>query len=213
MVAAVIDTLSPGRFSTYLMVMNRDPDGALELYLWNAKVGETFHLPIQAAEIALRNRVNHALVAKFGANWWDEQKFLALLDRERHNDLETVKRRIGNRGLALVTGQIVAGLSFGFWTGMLQKRYNPTLWGSQLRPSFPHLPPAENRDSLARRAGKVAFLRNRIWHHEPIFKTDLSLEFSQVMGLVQWLCPDTHAWIRPHCRVPELLRQKPKPKR
>lgn len=212
MVAAIIATLSPARFSTYLTAMNHDPDGALQLYLWNAKIGETFHMPIQATEIALRNRINHTLVAKFGSDWWSEPKFLALLDRERLSDIDTVKRRIINRKLSLVTDQIVAGLSFGFWTGMLQPKFNPQIWSSHLRATFPHLPTSESRDSLAKRAGKAAFLRNRIWHHEPVFKSDLSLAFSEIMSLVQWLCPETHAWIRPHCRVPELLRQKPKPK-
>ena len=99
--------------------MNHDPNQALELYVWNAKIGETFHTPIQATEIALRNRINSTLLAKYGDNWWSEPAFVKLADRERQLDLDTVKRRIERRGLPLVTDQIVAGLSFGFWVGVL----------------------------------------------------------------------------------------------
>ena len=208
----IVDSMSSARFSTYLAAMNRDREAALDLYLWNAKVGEAFHIPIQETEIALRNRGNQALVARFGPLWWREARFLALASRERVADLDVVRRRIANRKLSMVTDQIVAGLSLGFWTGMVQARYNPEIWSSQLRLAFPHLPATVNRESLARRAGRIAYFRNRIWHHEPIFKSDLSLDFAEVMGFLRWLCPSTHDWIRPHCRVPELLRQKPRPK-
>jgi hypothetical protein len=29
------------------------------------------------------------------------------------------------------------------------------------------------------------------------------------MELLTWLCPHKAAWVRPYCRVPALLRQKP----
>lgn len=38
---------------------------------------------------------------------------------------------------------------------------------------------------------------------------DLSKEFSETMVLLGWICPIKQAWVRPHCRVPDLLRQKP----
>lgn len=115
MVQAVIDTISPNRFGTYLSAAAHDPERALRLYLWNAQIGEAFHLPIQAVEVALRNKISTILAAKFGHDWWCAAEFEDLIDREREQDLATVKRRIESKGLALVTGQIVAGLSFGFW--------------------------------------------------------------------------------------------------
>ena len=45
-----------------------------------------------------------------------------------------------------ITAQIVAGLSFGFWVGLLQPKYNPDLWSSHLRVAFPHLPATETRE-------------------------------------------------------------------
>jgi hypothetical protein len=209
MILVIIKTLSPERFGTYLMAAGHNYDRAKNLYIWNAHMGESFHTPIQAVEVALRNGVNTALVAKYGPDWWRNGAFLAIIDRERTIDLETVQRRIRRRGLALVTGQVVAGLSFGFWVGMLQRRYNPEIWGAHLRSAFPSLPQSENRDSLFRAASAVAFLRNRISHHEPIFKRDLLADFSHMMTMLRWLCPETHDWVRPHCRVPELVRRKP----
>jgi hypothetical protein len=203
--------LSDGRVGTYLTAAGFDEERALRLYVWNALVGEAFHLPIQAVEVGLRNRVSNALTALYGPDWWSDAGFLKLLqgDRERLADIETAKRRINGRGSPLVTGQVVATLSFGFWVGMLQPRYNPDVWSRQLRLAFLSFPTEKSRYDLAASAKRVADLRNRIWHHEPIFRMNLLEEFSGVMELLSWVCPIKAAWIKPQCRVPGLMRQKP----
>ena len=61
--------ISAERFSTYLTAAGHDESRALLLYLWNARMGEAFHLPIQAVEVGLRNCVDHALRSEFGAIW------------------------------------------------------------------------------------------------------------------------------------------------
>jgi hypothetical protein len=76
MFAVVIQTLSNERFGKYLTAAGGDIDRAIRLYVWNSHVGEAFHTPIQTVEVALRNSINHALVAKFGANWWQDPGFL-----------------------------------------------------------------------------------------------------------------------------------------
>jgi hypothetical protein len=208
MFAVVIQTLSKDRFGKYLLAAGGDIDRAIRL-VWNAHVGEAFHTPIQTVEVALRNSINNALVAKFGVEWWQEPAFSRVVDVERRQDLDTVKTRIKNRKQVLVTAQIVAGLSFGFWASMLQPRYNPEIWSGQLRTSFPSLPATESRHSLCEAARDVGFLRNRISHHEPIFERDLLKDFGSMMTLLGWVCPATTSWIRPHCRVPALVRVKP----
>jgi hypothetical protein len=209
MFAVVIQTLSSDRFGKYLTAAGGDVDRAIRLYIWNAHVGEAFHTPIQTVEVALRNSINHALVAKFGPEWWQDPGFLGVVDIERRQDLNTVKTRIRNRNQVLSTPQIVASLSFGFWASMLQPRYNPAIWSSQLKASFPSLPATETRGSLWSAARDVGFLRNRISHHEPIFERDLTRDFGAIMKLIAWVCPTTGTWIRPHCRVPTLVRAKP----
>jgi hypothetical protein len=206
---AVFQTLSESRLKTYLIIAGYDRIRALKLYMWNAQIGEAFHIPIQSLEVALRNRINAALTNQFGNEWWKAPEFLAIADEERKIDLSQVLKRIQNRKIELCTDQVVAGLSFGFWVGMLHGRYNPPLWGAQLRTAFPNLPLSRSRKSLAQETGKIAFLRNRIWHHEPIIKRNLLDDYRVVMTTLEWICPTTAAWVRPHCRIPELIRVKP----
>ena len=201
--------ISSARLGTYLTASGFDEARALRLYLWNAALGDAFHLPVQGVEVALRNCVNAALCDRFGAEWWSSGAFRKSCDRERGADIETSLRRIQNRGRPAITGQVVANLSFGFWVGMLQARYNPTIWSSHLRVGFPDLPAGVSRYDLAASSKRVADLRNRIWHHEPIFRMDLSDEYRAAMELLTWLCPAKAVWLRPQCRVPQVLRQKP----
>lgn len=206
---ALYRVLSPERMTTYLVAAGRDDSRAMRLYIWNARVGEAFHIPIQAVEVGLRNCVNHALVSQFGPDWWQDPRYLALIDFDRQNDLDLVMRRIRNRNLQRVTGQIVAGLSFGFWVGMLQARYNIEIWSRQLRVAFPHFPEGRARKSLAKVASDIATLRNRISHHEPLIKRSLLDDYKDVMMMLGWVCPTKLEWVRPHCRLPDLVRQKP----
>jgi hypothetical protein len=146
--AAILEAISPDRFRPYLHAAGYDQERALRLYLWNARLGEAFHTPIQAVEVALRNSISVALSAVYTPNWWDCKNLFDLLDEERKADLITVLRRIRNRDLELYTGEVVAGLSFGFWVGILDGRYNPQIWSRQLRNAFPSFPAGRARQSL-----------------------------------------------------------------
>ncbi len=208
-IAAILAAISQDRFKTYLHAAGFDQERALCLYLWNARLGEAFHIPIQAVEVGLRNSINLALSNVYTPNWWECKNLFDLLDEERKGDLFTVLKRIRNRKQELYTGEVVAGLSFGFWVGILDGRYNPPIWGAQLRVAFPYFPHGRGRKSLYSSASRVATLRNRISHHEPLIGRDTLAEFSNLMTLLEWICPAKAAWIRPHCRVPEIVRQRP----
>ena len=206
---ALKTAISLPRFGNYLVAAGFDEQRALRLYMWNSQIGEAFYLPLQAIEVGLRNRISGALTNRFNSDWWQEPTFLAILDQERQTDLDLVIRRIRNRNLALCTDQVVAGLSFGFWVGLLDGRYNPPVWSKELRTAFPHLPTGRARKSLAKAAQETAYLRNRISHHEPIHARDLSADYASMMKFLAWICPTKARWVKQHSRVPELLRQKP----
>jgi len=72
----------------------------------------------------------------------------------------------------LEAGRMVAELSFGFWTSLLDVRYERSnvLWPHLLRPTFPRM---RNRDrkrkTISARINSIRLLRNRVSHHEPIW--------------------------------------------
>ena len=197
------------RLGTYLIASGHDADRALSLYLWNAKMGEAFHLPLQSFEVGLRNRLSDGIEAVFGRDWWCDVAFAKKAGEKRMNDIDVVIRRLNSKGITPDTGQLVAGLSFGFWIAMLHGRHNRAIWSATLAQAFPHLPSGIDRRKLHARAMEIANFRNRISHHEPIFKRNLSLDYGRCMEAVKWLCPVKAAWIKPHCRVSAMIRAKP----
>lgn len=203
------EIISPLRLGTYLNAAGHNANRALSLYLWNAKIGEAFHMPIQSVEVGLRNRVSDGLTRAFGPDWWQDAGFLAVADAKRQSDLSQAIQRLNSKGKALATGQVVASLSFGFWIGMLHKRYSPAIWSRHLAAAFPSLPANINREHLHSETGEVADLRNRIWHHEPIFYRNLMGDYARCMKILNWLCPVKAKWVKPHCRVPAVVREKP----
>jgi hypothetical protein len=209
MLKALEPTLSPARLSTYLLAAGHNEARALSLFMWNAQLGEAFHLPIQAVEIALRNRINSVLVSCFGAKWWCDAAFLRLVEKRQSDAIDEVITRINRRGQTVVTGQIVAGLSFGFWVSMLDARYNPVVWSRHLAVGFPCLPDTKSRDDMQKISRRIANFRNRIWHHEPIFKANISEEYSACLRALEWLCPHKTSWIKPQCKVTTVLRSRP----
>ena len=77
------------------------------------------------------------------------------------------------------------------------------------RNAFPH------RERLVRRQvhGPLIALRllwNRIAHHEPVIKRDLSHDHDLVLELAGWMSPGMRAWIEYHSRVPALLARAEK---
>jgi hypothetical protein len=193
----VIDSLSKDRFQTYLAATNFDAAHAAALYIWNARVGAAFHLPLQGVEVSLRNDLNRRLIKLHGEHWWRQPDFRRNAHRRTMMQISAATQGLRKRHRPETNPNMVSAMSFGFWTTLLRSPH-PSLNAAH-----------QSIVALDSQAAHVAALRNRIAHHEPIFRRDLLADYGIAMRLLHAICPATHDWIRPHCRVPSLVRQKP----
>jgi hypothetical protein len=70
-----------------------------------------------------------------------------------------------------IGGQMLAGLKFAFWVGLLGKHYDATIWRKAIYKAFlAH--GGKPRSVVHSRLNAIRRLRNRIAHHEPIFQKD-----------------------------------------
>lgn len=101
---------------------------------------------------------------------WEEREILKT---------EVKLRRL--KGTAPSHDDIISGLTFGFWTNLLSKSYEDAsqeqLWPNLINEIFPNLPDiitcktkAEQREYVEKRIKYIRDFRNRIFHHEPIWK-------------------------------------------
>lgn len=134
----------------------------------------------------------------------------------------------------------MAGLSFGFWTGIMARGAHESLpepfdeartndevlWKPCLHTAFPNS--SSIRTQVLRTANEVRHLRNRVVHHEPVLwgiplpdqrdKTTgawrrLSVQDAHrsVLGLAGFIDADFAEWLRSESGVPRLLAEHPEP--
>jgi len=201
LIAAVEMPISRARLDAY-----RNGGSDLDMisnYLWNMQLSEALYPTLQSLEIALRNTIHHNARNQFGRDFWFDNPVAFPLKQNESKSLATAKRKLRNLPQPWPVGKLVAELSFGFWTGLLQKPYDVPLWrGSannyqMLRDCFPSAPRhMYNRDRLYRRYDQIRDLRNRVFHHEPIWNyNDLVQRHDQALESIQWISPTLHATV------------------
>jgi hypothetical protein len=194
--------LSAPRMGTYEqgVVAEADyiPVAALELYDWNAQVAGAFMAPLHICEVVTRNAVSEALTAVYGAQWpWSRAFERSLPSSSGSYDPRRDLQR--NRAAHPTTGKVIPELKFVFWQKMFTSRYDVRLWNPHLMRVLPNLDPtktiAQLRGEIYHDLEHVRLLRNRIAHHEPIFKRHLRSDLDKVADLIRFRCTTTATWM------------------
>lgn len=195
---AIQGSLSPMRLSTYATPFEENsacPRAAsLELYIWNAQVSGAFMAPLQICEVVIRNAVSNAIEDVYGESWpWSEGFQISLNSYFR-------KKIKGECGKASSVEKLIPEMNLGFWKSMFTKRFQKRIWEGRLLHAFPNLDYSKSiddqRSSIANDLEKIRILRNRIAHHEPIFKRDLREDLSIINRLVGLRCTYTQTWMQ-----------------
>jgi uncharacterized protein YfiM (DUF2279 family) len=167
----------------------------------NIVLCEALYPTLHMIEVALRNRLHNTFSHHFDASDWFEQAWIgqghALMVAQAKDDLM-------HRGRQPTVDRIVAELNFGFWCGMFHSRYEADgqPWPKLLRTVFPRLPESwATRDKVRSRVEAVRWLRNRVFHHEPILQLqDIRARHRAMIELLGWLCPEARAHVATLCR-------------
>jgi hypothetical protein len=177
-VLTVEQTLSRERLDPF----RSDPNDSLSIisnYFWNIALCQSLYPCIGLVEVAMRNAIHTSLADYFGrTNWFD---LPGLLQTNERLALNAAKVSLSRAGKIMTPGRIVAELSFGFWTALLSSLYGnspkgPRLWASPnsilLARAFPYAPASVQgyRSRVHKRFDDLRLLRNRVSHHEPVWK-------------------------------------------
>src|SRR3990167_330396 len=175
---------------------NNSKNEALIAYSWNIELSQAFYPALQILEIALRNSLDKSITENFQTEQWFELPFLHEKERAKINK---AKKTLKEKKKELTPGRIVAELSFGFWASLFDIRYehDQTLWPKLIKPAFPFLPKAQRtRNFLSRELNKIKFLRNRVFHYEPIWHwKDLSQQHDSITHLASSLSPSAAKYL------------------
>jgi len=189
--AQLFTALSQERLSAYQSRVSND--GHVNLfshYAWNMALSESLYPILQALEITLRNAVYDAAKNHFGRDdWFNDQTII-----HHHYNQTTIanaKQSLARQNKPIEPDRIIAELTFGFWTSLLDRRYEQNFLYPIIRATFPHLPRTDRtRQHVSQRFNKIRDLRNRVFHHEPIwYWQDLQQQHQDMLEALGWISP------------------------
>lgn len=200
--------LSSERLAAYQLRMGQDGDlNLFSHYAWNMALSESLYPALQVLEVAFRNTVHHAAPAAFGReDWFDDPRLIKVKDRTA---ITKAKENLRRQRKPLDSGRIIAELNFGFWTSLLDSRYEQVLWPKLIKTCFPHMPNAmRTRKTLSIRFNRIRHLRNRIFHHEPVwYWQDLEQQHREILEAIAWIEPNLQALVMSVDRFPTTYQQ------
>jgi hypothetical protein len=211
---AIKDALSASRIGTYEAATTGTPQlpSALALYAWNAQVSASMLAPLHFCEVAIRNAVADAITAAHGPQWpWDAGFMRSLPNPSKgYNPRQDLKSA---RAGKTTPGKVIPELKFIFWQTIFTSRFDAGLWVHHLRTVLPHADPlmsdAQVRALVYAELEQLRKLRNRIAHHEPIFKRNLADDFQKIHDLISIRCPITAAWMVQNQQAQVMIAIKP----
>lgn len=208
---AIEAAISPARLARYLPEARGDKQRAVRLYVWNARLCEAFYLPLQLAEVCVRNAIHKTVERRFSASWFGQESFKAILPPRLAEELARVASETRKTmGPAHTADHVVAGLTFGFWLNLLTRSYVNHLWLNGLGQSFPRLPKSAGRQELYNCLDRMRMWRNKIAHHDTIFDRNPRAEIANILQIVDWVCADTHWFATELASVVQVLSRKPR---
>lgn len=186
------DILSIDRFSTYLGWAQGNVALGERLYSYNVQLSSDFYASLHMMEVALRNKVDEALVAAHGAGWLNNPAVLTEVYQQ--DCVAKAHQTLVRDGKAATHSQMIAELNFGFWSSVFGRSSNH-LWGA-LRPIFQTH--GLQRATISQKLRDLRRLRNRIAHYEPILAQPIPTLHGDILNLTAWMSPIASAWITTH---------------
>ena len=201
--------LSAERLFPYLEECNGDIDKALELYEWNASLGQFLMRDISHFEVALRNAYNDIMESR-----WDGEEHWLLDDasparrpvlRKSANGMrdsnrinrKTIDAAASSLPRGFTAGSLVAGLTLGFWVHLADRSREAVMWRSGLYLAWPK---GTKRAELQEKLYGILRIRNRVAHNERLFdskRSELSPKKvdADAVGLLRVLCPEAAEYL------------------
>lgn len=207
MLKSLEEALSSERLATYVLLADGDPERAIRLYLWNAKLSEALQMPVHVLEVAVRNAIHKQLSRPYGADWYDHPD--CPIKPVLQDMIQEVKDSLVSEDKPITFPHMIAGLSMGFWVFLLSKRYETLLWRPYLYDAFPNAPKPFGRSQVRMALDNIRKTRNRIAHHEPILSKKPDQDFALILEIIGWICPNTAKWVDYHCRFDQVWNNRP----
>ena len=191
--------------------------GNIENYIYNIKLSETFYPALSLLEVALRNRICNAIEKLICKNWLiaELEKQNILTDKE-YQRLKEAENKIKKANKKVTNDRLISELTFGFWIHLCTKSYKPKLWDKrgffeEVFPNYTNNGNLRNISPIQNDLLNILRLRNRIFHHEIIIKSNKQpVDYYQsIINMLHLLSSETLELLNIISRFEEISKQKP----
>lgn len=195
--ALIKKALSAERFESHRAQANESDEIVFERYQWNAVICEHLYSPLRILEVVLRNSFDQAIATRTkDGNWLT--KIPGWLRTNEQEDVQAAHDFLNERKRTVTQARVVQEMSFGFWTSLLNGRYE-TLFHGVGAHVFPGMPKSQRtRGNASHRFESIRTLRNRIFHFRRIWnRPDLQGDYDQILEAIDWVNPDGRRLLLP----------------
>lgn len=203
--------ISVERLEPYLKHHADNFDNAVEHYKANIEISEAFYPLLSILEIGLRNNFDYQLKRRFADEiWFENPDFVKIVSRFQIDRVSEARNSILREKKTITTGKVISELSFGFWTSLLDSKFEKSLW-KNLRLAFPNCPKKiRQRKTMSSKFNGVRRLRNRIFHHESITWSIHALTNykREIIEGIDWLDKDLLGWSKDIFRFDEVINKR-----
>lgn len=120
--------------------------------------------------------------------------------------IDEVRERLRNQRRE-TRHQVIAGLSFGFWSGLLLHAEYEDLWRKALHRAFPYS--GGRRKTVGTQLEAIRKFRNRIAHHDSMLRLDIPFEMDRLFTVAGFIDPVAETWLRSFERATDVYRSRP----
>jgi len=209
----LVALLTRQRLTSYLAAAHGNLPDALRLYEWNTKACGAVIQTVALTEVVVRNAMDAELtrwtsLQPGSRSWFD----LVPLESRGVSDIAQARRRATRGGRDPEDhGKVIAELSLGFWRYLTTPRYHANLWVPALRRAFPlaNNDFRRSRQQVEQALDRLAFVRNRAAHHEPIHRRVLARDLDAAISLCGWVHQDAANWATAISTLDAVMAAKP----
>ena len=196
--------ISPERMRKYNVACGGNTAKAMTLYRYNLRLSQEMYVVVSCFEVALRNRIDAVMKAKWGNDWLRDFILpggVLYSDKRAENTKKIIEKEYNDliKHKKYSHTKLLSEVGFGVWKYMFSN-IQYLLTGQVLLNVFPNKPKStkELRYNNTYIFGELDFinkLRNRIAHHEPIcFGNPISIDtsyvknrYKRIMTLLEWM--------------------------
>jgi hypothetical protein len=196
----IVLAFSEARMKPYLNATSNNYSDAIRIYEINTKLCEAMYPSLHTLEISLRNKINSVLSVKYDNDWFTNGNIQ--LEQYERDTINSALIKCNNN-----LNNLVPELNFGFWKSLINKGfYQNTIWNPCSKQIFKYAQKSElNIIDIRLKIRKILKLRNRTFHHEPIWNyLNIDIVHRDIHFFINLVNPKVGNWLREYDRFPEI---------